>query len=371
MNDEEGSDEKSKRIDISGMGKDMSDEKFLAAHKRLISQLNGLSSDLSGIGAAQKSMLGLRTLGSLTDIARQSEQLRQIADPFGLRAFTTAVDQATFGVSQSFLNSVKVDGAFAQLAVEIERQSKFFRSLSLDIDNPLGLMPSILRDLGTSIGLGVTRALDLPSMGATFAALDIGKYGQIFDSAIASRRLGLGPEFGEQFSIISVGLSQQMQTIGQIGTIASTAQIGLGLSGNIEEMLARTIAAQDALVEEYRAAAGNAEIEAVFHRRNATISTIINLLMFLLALALQIEERMTDRDEAVRANTEAVRSLQQSFESMATQMERMQIHAVSASEEDQAADAAITDLLREIANNLAEQSDMVREGTNAEPPSAD
>lgn len=121
-------------------------------------------------------------------------------------------------------------------------------------------------------------------------------------------------------------------------------------------MLARSIAAQEALVDEYREAAKDAKVEAAFHRRYATISMVINILMFLLAFALQIEERITDKDEAVRANTEAVRELQQSFDGMATQMKRMNDLQESASADEQAADAAIADILREIADSLADQS---------------
>ena len=69
------------------------------------------------------------------------------------------------------------------------------------------------------------------------------------------------------------------------------------------------------------------------------------LLMFLLYVAMLIEGRMTDNDEAFRANTEAVRELQQSFDGMASQMERMRVKAESASAAEQAADAAIAELL--------------------------
>ena len=253
MSDESSDDEKPKWFDISKLVAEVSDEERADADKQQRRKFKDLSSSLVSIGAAQKAVLGLGASGVFADMARLSEQLTRIVDPVGLRSLTMGIDQASFGVSPSILDGLKLDSPFSRLAADMERHSKIFDSLSPGIDRQLGLMPSILRDFESSYALGVTRELDLQRIGAAFAALDIGKYGRIFDNANALRGLGLGAEFGDRFNILATGLTEQMQALGQIGSIAAAAQIGLGLSGSIEEMLARTIEAQEALTEQEQA----------------------------------------------------------------------------------------------------------------------
>lgn len=186
----------------------------------------------------------------------------------------------------------------------------------------------------------------------------------------AASVLGFHPAFNDEILTATALVSEQFSALSAAQEAASAA-LRLGIPDRLEEMLARSIAAQEALVDEYREAAKDAKVEAAFHRRNATISMIINILMLLLALALQIEERMTDKDEAVRANTEAVRELQQSFDGMAAQMQRMNDLQESASAEEQAADAAIAHLLREIADSLTGQEETEGPASDAAEHSSD
>ena len=194
----------------------------------------------------------------------------------------------------------------------------------------------------------------IPRMDFFNEALGIDRIGSALAAADAASVLGFHPAFNNEILTATSLISEQFSAF-SMAQEAASATLRLGLPERLEEMLARSIAAQEALVDEYREAAKDAKVEAAFHRRNATISMIINVLMLLLALTLQIEERLTDPDEAVRANTEAVRELQQSFDGMAAQMQRRNDLQESASAEEQAADAAIANLLREIADSLADQ----------------
>lgn len=309
---------------------------------------------LGSIGAAHKAF-GLETTGIFADMARQSEQLRRILDPVELRSLTMGIDQASFGLSPSLLDSLKIDSPFARMAADMERQSKVFDSLSLGIDRQLGLMPGIIRDFESTYALGVTRALDLPRIGATFAALDIGKYGRIFDSVNALRSLGLDPEFGDRFSILATGLTEQMQAMSRIGSIASAAQIGLGLSGSIEEMLARTIAAQEALAEQEQAPVDETTRQRLA-RQLHLLASICAILSFFMWVALEIEDRLSDdEDAAIRANTETMEQMQVSIDALTSQLQKVTAAQEAATEQDRAADAAIADLLREIADSLADE----------------
>ncbi|WBL34389.1 hypothetical protein O5O51_06710 [Sinirhodobacter sp. HNIBRBA609] len=369
MSDENSDDEKPKGFDISKLGVEMSTEERKAADKRLHlhRQFKDLSAGLGSIGAVHKAALGLGTSGIVADMARHSEQLSRIVDSAGLRSLTMGIDRESFGFSPSILDSLKIDSPFARLAADMERQSKIFENLSLGVDRQLGLMPSILRDFEASYAFGITRALDLPRIGATFAALDIGKYGRIFDSANALRGLGLGPEFGDRFSILATGLTEQMQALGQIGSIASAAQFGLGLSGSIEEMLARTIAAQEALAEQEQAPIDETTRQRLA-RQVHLLASIFTILSFFMMVALEIEDRLSDdEDAAIRANTETMEQIQVSIDALTSQLQEVTAAQEATTEQDRAADAAIADLLREIAGSLADGQSSAR--TDAEQPS--
>ncbi|MGB3313590.1 MAG: hypothetical protein WBB85_04195 [Albidovulum sp.] len=352
----------------------MSDDERAAADERLREQFKDLSSGMGNFGAAHKAALGLGATGIFADMARQSEQMRRIVDPVGalstvgLRSLTMGIDQASFGLSPSILDSLKIDSPFTRMAADMERQSKIFDSLSLGIDRQLGLMPSIMRDFESTYALGVTRALDLPRIGATFAALDIGKYGRIFDSVNALRGLGLGPEFGDRFSILATGLTEQMQALGQIGSIASAAQFGLGLSGSIEEMLARTIAAQEALAEQEQAPVDETTRQRLA-RQLQLLCNIITILSFFMMVALEIEDRLADdEDAAIRANTDTMEQMQVSIDALTSQLQEVTAAQEAATEQDRAADAAIADLLREIADSLSDQEEPETVETETKPP---
>ena len=370
MSDEDPEDKKPKGFDISKLGLEMSDQDRGAAEQTRRRKFKDLSSGLSGIGAAQKAALGLGASGVFADMASQAERLNRIVDPVGLRNLTMGIDRASLGISQSILDSLHVDSPFGRLAADMERQSKMFDSLSLGIDRQMGLVPSILRNFESSYALGITRALDLPRIGDTFAALDFGKYGRIFDDMKAIRGLGLGVEFGDRFSILATGLTEQMQALGQIGSIAAAAQIGLGLSGNIEEMLARTIAAQEALAEQEQAPVDETTRQRL-SRQLQLLCNIIAILSFFMMVALEIEDRLSDdEDAAIRANTETMQQMQSSIDALTSQLQEVNATQEAATEQDRATDAAITDLLREIAHSLSDQEGTEAPEAGAHPPPA-
>jgi hypothetical protein len=371
MSEENSGNQKPSGFDISELNVEVSDEERKAAKKKLHRQFKDLSSGLGVLGAAQKAALGLGASGVFADMASQAERLNRIVDPVGLRNLTIGIDQASFGISQPILDSLHVDSPFGRLAADMERHSKMFDSLSLGIDRQIGLVPSILRDFESSYALGITRALDLPRIGDTLAALDIGKYGRIFDNANVLRGLGLGVEFGDRFSTLATGLTDQMQSLGKIGSIAAAAQIGLRLSGNIEEMLARTIAAQEALAEQEQTPIDETTRQRL-SRQLQLLCNIIAILSFFMMVALEIEDRLSDDvDAAIRAYTETMQQMQSSIDTLTSQLQEATATQGAATEQDRATDAAITDLLREIADSLSDQEETEGSEAGTHPPPAD
>jgi hypothetical protein len=371
MSDEDSGDEKPKDFDISKLNVEMSDEERKAADKKLHRQFKNLSSGLGGLGAAQKAALGLGASGVFAAMERQSEQLKLIVEPAGLSHLKLGLNHSAFGIAPSLLDRSKLDSPFGRLAADMERQSKIFGSMSLGIDRQLGLMPSILRDFESSYALGITQALDLPRIGDTFASLDIGRYGRNFDNVNALSNLGLGSEFGDRFSVLATSLTKQMQALGQIGSIAAAAQVGLGLSANIEELLARTIAAQDALAEQEQAPVDETTRQRITHQLQL-LCNIIAILSFFMMVALEIEDRLSDdEDAAIRANTVAMEQIQVSIGTLTSQLQDMTAAQEAETEQERAADAAITNLLREIADSLVAQPETVGSNPEKKPPPAD
>lgn len=371
MSDEDPENKKPSSFDISKLAVGTSDQDRETVDQKLYREFRDMSSGLSGIGAAQKAALGLGASGVFADMASQAESLNRIVAPVGLRNLTMGIDRASLGISQSILEGLHVDSPFGRLAADMERQSKMFDTLSLGVDRQMGLVPTILRNFESSYALGITRALDLPRMGDAFAVLDIGKYGRLFDSVNALRGLGLGVEFGDRFSILATGLTEQMQALGKIGSIAAAAQIGLGLSGNIEEMLACTIAAQEALAEQEQAPVDETTRQRL-SRQLQLLCNIITILSFFMMVALEIEDRLSnDEDAAIRANTETMRQMQSSIEALTSQLQEVTATREAATEQDRATDAAITGLLREIADRLSDQKETEGSETGELPPPAD
>lgn len=368
MSDEDIGNEKPKGFDISKLGEEMSDDERKEVDERLRRQLKKLSYGLDSIGVAQKVALGFNASGALADIARYSEQLRQIAGSADPRILNMALDQASFRVPKSVLDSLNFGGALARFSADIERKFKTFSSLSLGIEKQLNLMPNIMRDFESSYVLGITRALDLNRIGNTFAALDIGKYGRILNNADALRGLSLGEDFGNRFSVVATGLTEQMQALSQIGSITTAAHIGLGLSGSIEQMLARTIAAQEALAEQEQAPADETTRQKL-ERQLQLLANICTILAFFLMVALEIEDRLSDdKDAAIRANTEPMQQMQVSIDALTSQLQEVIAAQEAATEQDSVADTAIIELLKEIADTLADQAEMGEQDTAAAPP---
>ncbi|MGL4310633.1 MAG: hypothetical protein ACRCSU_09115 [Paracoccaceae bacterium] len=179
--------------------------------------------------------------------------------------------------------------------------------------------------------------------------------GSAIEAANATHMLGLTPTFHDQFKSAAAALAGQASAFASVRDLTSVTAFEFDLAGSLQSMLARSLAAQEAMLEEHRGAAVDAKAEAAFHRRVATIGVIINILMFFLAIALQLEERLSDGDAAVRANTEALVEMRNSFDAMAAQLEAKQETQEAETERQDAVDSEIAGILRDIAKTLSVQ----------------
>ncbi|HID07615.1 MAG TPA: hypothetical protein EYP10_10785 [Armatimonadetes bacterium] len=301
-------------------------------------------------------------LSAITGAAGDMDQFRAEQD-----SFAEAHRIALGGLPEGFIDNLTGASAVSRLMEDMrENHRLMFQHVDMFAD--------MRRTIEAATAFDLNSVLNIPRMDSLYEALGIDRIGQAFATADAASALGINSAFNDDFRSITSLMNEQVSAFGMAQEAASAA-LGFGLSDKLEVMLARSIAAQEALLQEQRETASDAKAEAAFHRRNATIAIIINILMFLMAIALQIEERISDRDAAVRANTEALQQMQLSFDGMASQLENIQKQQEAASTADQTADAEIAEILRGITATLGEQAEsdtstIANVGTGKENPSA-
>ncbi|QPH54743.1 hypothetical protein [Pontivivens ytuae] len=392
MSEDDADDERPKGFDISKLNVEMSDEERSAADVRLKEQfkelaegttvmadamrgIGGLSSveeakrfannlqdaiNASGLGSIQDQFDTITDRGVLSGMFAARERMRDLLPD--IQAHTSALaglpDYAAHtSAIQSALEAVTalpepwgdVYGltATSRLAEEMRRQHALYLE-------PIGTFADIrsgaIADTHQSIQAMVLPRLDIKE------SLGIERMADAFGAANVYQSLGLVSDYDAQMRAITSSLSGHMEALTAAQAVRD-AMFPSGLTDAIESLLARSIAAQEAMLAEYRESASDAKTEARFNRRMVTLTTIINILMFFMTVALNIEDRLVDDDAAVRENAEAVRQMRQSFDEMAAQVQRTNEMQEAATEQDRAADAAVADLLREIANRLSDEAE--------------
>ena len=405
MSEDDSEDGKPSGFDISKLNVEMSDEERTAANERLKEQFRELAGnkavianalqgigglnvvekaiqsvnslqdviDASGLGRIQDQVNAITGNGAFNEMMAAQERMRDLLPD--IHAHTSALAGLTDFVAhtsaiQSALGAITAlpepwDDVYglasaSRLAEEMRRQQALYLepvSTFADIHN------GAIADIHQSIQAMVLPRLDVVE------SLGIGRIADAFGTANVYQSLGLGSDYDTQMRAITSSLNGHMEALTSAQAVRD-AMFPLGLTDAIESLLARSLAAQEAMLAEYRESSADAKTEAQFNRRMVTLATIINVLMFFMTVALNIEDRLADDDAAVPKNTEAVLQMQRSFDEMAAQLQHMNEIQEAATEQDRAADAAIAELLREIANNLADQVEA--EGHDvSRPPSAD
>lgn len=329
--------------------------------KDQLDALTGESVFTEQMKAQQKAMRAL----ALPDVSAFSG-MTALADQFKIEhdAFAQARNLALGGLPVGFLDAITgpAAGAASRLFQDMREQSSL-------INQHMDMFADMRRSLEASSLFDLTKAVNIPRFGSAIEALGIGRMGSAIEAANAVHMLGLTPTFHDEFRSVAAALVDQASAFARVRDLTSVAALNFDLAGNLEAMLARSLAAQEALLEEHKGAAVDAKAEAAFHRRVATIQVIISILTFFLTIALQLEARLSDGDATVRANTEALVEMRNSFDAMAAQLEAMQETQETETERQDAADAEIAGILRGIAKTLSDQAEMEAESEAAMQPS--
>ncbi|WP_183588911.1 hypothetical protein [Paracoccus pantotrophus] len=327
--------------------------------KDQLDALTGVSVFTEQMKAQQKAMRAL----ALPDVSAFSG-ITALADQFKIEqdAFAQARNLALGGLPGGFLNAItgSATGAASRFFQDMREQSSL-------INQHMDMFADMRRALKASSLFDLTKAVNIPRFGSAIEALGIGRMGSAIEAANAVHMLGLTPTFHDEFRSVAAALADQASAFARVRDLTSVAALNFDLAGSLEAMLARSLAAQEALLEEHKGAAVDAKAEAAFHRRVATIQVIISILTFFLTIALQLEARLSDGDAAVRANTEALVKMRNSFDAMAAQLEAMQETREPETERQDAADAEIASILRGIAKTLSDQAEAEPEAAMQAP----
>lgn len=321
--------------------------KALAPYSAMQEHLASISAagHFAELAAQQNAMKSL-----LPDIKSQLSAMSQVDE---LMSQQRAMKDAISSISALPESWADIYGlsATARLAEEMrERHALYLQPASAFAD----LYKDVLADVNQSIN-----AVLLPRFG-TLEALGLDRIANAFSQVEVFKSLGMASAFDHDIRLATSAISEHVSALSNAGRMAEAVRASMFPADTlraIEGLLARSLEAQEALLAEHRASEADAKKEASFHRRMATLAAVINILMFLMTVAMQIEDRLSDDDEVIRENTVAIHEMRESFDEMAVQIRRMQEQQARDSEAEQAADAAIVEILGGIADTLRAQSD--------------
>lgn len=160
-------------------------------------------------------------------------------------------------------------------------------------------------------------------------------------------------------SVIDQGFISDIQTVSQrmnetIGRFQVRTDFVLDrdLSATIRDLMERSLAVQEELLEEQKAIGEEAKNDGLFNRRMAYLSVLFTTLTFFLSLAVAIEQWEDEEDDAHGIDPEQLVAMQASLESMAEQLEALERRDIEEAEREAAADAELATIMRGIAESL-------------------
>ncbi|MCG8512007.1 MAG: hypothetical protein MI741_22560 [Rhodospirillales bacterium] len=292
---------------------------------------------------------GINALGEAPRSVVDSFRIGSLADMIGIQSALAA-----FGPSLSLMEN---DTITQMLEGVRARQSVFESAIGAYMDQDWAQAERI-----TSMVEALAMPRIDPARLGISSALALGKTN-------AFKLAGLTPDYVEEFRSITGAVNKRISAFAELGSAVEAFALQPDLVGGIGSLLAHALARQETLLEQQRQlveqpANAQPRRQTLISERLTIIAAIVSILYFCIFIALEIEERMIGGDPATLANTaaieqntQAIDQMRESFDALADQLERMRTMQEEAEEEERAADAAITEILREIANTLANQAD--------------
>lgn len=294
--------------------------------------------EIAGIGAlgeASRSVFESFRVGSLVDMFGTQSALAAFSSSLSLLENDTITRMLEGVRAHQIVFDSAISAYMDQHRAQAERIASMAEALAMPRVDPARL------GIGSALALGETNVFKLA---------------------------GLKRDYVDDFRSATAALNERIQAFAGLGSAVEAFALRPDLVSGIGSLLERALAQQESLLEQQRqlaeqAAAARPRRQTLLAERLTIIAAIVTILQFWIFIALQIEERMTGGDPATLANTAAVEQntlaigkMRGSFEALSDQLEQMRTAQVDAGEAESAADAGIGEILREIADTLADKA---------------
>jgi hypothetical protein len=309
--------------------------------------------ELTGLGLADA-----YKIPEIAAIEAVSKTQLKIMDSFRVGSLADMIgSQSALAALAPSLGMFKTD-AFGGLLEDFRvRQSAFGSALDAYMDQ---------QRTKTRHVTGLMEALAIPRIDP--ASFGIGSVLALSETN-AFRIAGLTPDYADLYQSVFGAVNERLSAFADLRATANASALQPDLVGGIGSLLERALAQQESLLQQQRqlfeqTADSQPKMPSRLVQQLHMLAAIVAVLQFFIIIALQIEERMLggdpatlDNTAAIEENTQAIEQMRDSFDVLAGQLERM--HAVQEEDdkEERAADAAIAQILREIADTLADQAE--------------
>ncbi len=184
----------------------------------------------------------------------------------------------------------------------------------------------------------------------------------------AFRMAGLTPDYAERYRSVFGVVNERISAFVGLGAAANKFAFKPDLVSGMGSLLERALAQQEELLEQQRqlvekTADAQPKTPSRLVQQLHMLAAIVAVLQFFLFIALLIEERMLggdpatlDNTDAIEENTQAIEQMRDSFDVLADQLEHMRVVQEEAGEQERAANAVITEIMREIAGALVDEA---------------
>jgi hypothetical protein len=303
-------------------------------------------------------LAGAYKMPEIAGIGAVGEAHRHIMDSFRIGSLADMIgSQGALAALAPSLGMMKSDAFAGVLEAVRARQSVLGSALEAYMDQQRAQAERIT---------GMVEALAVPRLDP--ARLGIGS-ALALSNTNAFRIAGLTTDYAEQYRSVFGALNERIGALAGLGAAANTFALQPDLVGGIGNLLERALAQQEALLEQQRQLAeqtadAQPRRQTLVAERLGIINAVVSVLWMALCAYLVFEERISGGDPAtvantvvIEENTRTIEQMRQSFDILADQIERMRVVQEEAGEEERAADAAIAEILREIADTLAGQAE--------------
>ncbi|EAP83943.1 hypothetical protein [Sulfitobacter sp. EE-36] len=314
--------------------------------------------------ARLKAIRAVERSGMLQSLAK-ADEVMGAHEATGVGTLKRSYDSNTLSSVAKAVEAARVVSVDPNIGLALkaftERHALFSQTIQKSIaaqQRPFADLLELHRESASSIAKAMeTYRASMPNIqiGSVVAGLNFDRYGSIF------KRVSVDRIIGTEFQLASQRLSEQIRSFHE----ATIPKIDLGLTANIGELLARSLSAQEALldaqrafVESQRDAGAASKAEARFHRRMAYFTALISILTFFWMIAHDLEERFEGSNEE-RADRVELAQMREAFVVMGEQLEELrQVEEERAEGEgaeaarEAAADAELAAIMREIADGL-------------------